>query len=146
MTAPAAPTTTTTSTSGEFHGPTENINSNGYSAPNGHPAGAAYPAPNGYQGYDYQGYGYPGAPMAPAPAPVVPITPAAAPRSRTGLPWFIAGATLWAIALTHLMLLPQWLETKTTDGVIGNLTGVLAEIGIGAALLAVGFARRKEKR
>ena len=140
MTAPAAPMANTTSTSRKFHGPTENITSNGYSAPNGHPAGAAYPAPNGYPGYPY-----PAAPTAPAPAPVAPIAPATAPRSRTGLPWFIGGATLWAIALTHLMLLPQWLETKTTDGVIGNLTGVLAEIGIGAALLAVGFAHRKEK-
>ena len=63
-----------------------------------------------------------------------------------GLPWFIAGVTLWAIAVTHLMLLPQWLATKTTDDVVGNLTGVLAEIGIGAALLAVGFARRKQNR
>jgi hypothetical protein len=44
------------------------------------------------------------------------------------------------------MLVPQWLETKTTDAVVGNLTGVLAESGIGAALLAVGFARRKQNR
>jgi hypothetical protein len=36
------------------------------------------------------------------------------------------------------------METKTTDGLVGNLTGVLAEIGIGAALLAVGFARRSQ--
>ena len=33
---------------------------------------------------------------------------------------------------------------KNTDGVVDNLTGVLAEVGIGAALLAVGFARRKQ--
>ena len=124
MTAPAAPITTAAATTGEFHGTSETAVGNGYSAPNG-----------------FQGYGYPVAPIAPTPTPVAPAT---APRSRTGLPWFIAGATLWAIAFTQLMLLPQWLATKTTDGVVGNITGVLAEIGIGAALLAVGFTRRKQ--
>jgi len=124
-------TTTTSSTYGEFHGTTENSSADGFSAPNGYPAGPTHPAPNGYQGY-----AYPAAPMAP--------DPPAADRSRIGVPWFIAGVTLWAIAVAHLMLLPEWMETKTTDGVVGNLTGVLAEIGIGAALLAVGFARRRQ--
>ncbi len=140
MSAPAAPNTSTTTTfttpnTSDYHAASDNAAGNGYPAPSGYPAGAAYRAPNGYQGY-----GYPVAPMS------APVAPVAAPRSRTGLPWFIAGVTLWAIAVTHLMLLPQWLETKTTDGVVGNLTGVLAEIGIGAALLAVGFARRRQDR
>jgi hypothetical protein len=134
MTAPAAPNTVNSPNTSSHAGATENPDATGNSAPNGYPA--SYPAPNGYPGH-----AYPAARIAPAPAPVA---PSAAPLS--GMPWFIAGVTLWAIAVAHLMLLPQWLETKTSDGVIGNLTGVLAEIGIGAALLAVGYARRKQSR
>src|SRR6478735_8723466 len=55
-------TTTTSSTYGEFHGTTENSSADGFSAPNGYPAGPTHPAPNGYQGY-----AYPAAPMAPVP-------------------------------------------------------------------------------
>ena len=78
------------------------------------------------------------------PAPTAPGAPGA--PSRSGLPWFIAGGTLLGIAICHLMLLPEWVATKTSDGVIGNLTGVLAEVGIGAALLAVGVTRRRQHR
>ena len=79
------------------------------------------------------------------PAPTPTAAPAAA-SPRSGLAWFIAGATLLAIAVCHLMLVPEWLATKTSDGVVGNLTGVLAEVGIGAALLAVGVTRRRQHR
>src|SRR6476620_10056510 len=91
MTAPAAPTTTaTSSTYGELHGTTKKFSADTYSAPNGYPAGPTYPA----------------APMAPVPPFVA--------RSRTGVPLFIAGVTLWAIAVAHLMLLLFFNDTATT--------------------------------
>ena len=121
MTAPTAPAEitapNTTSTTGESSGTNETpyVNENSAS-------------------------GYRAAPLAPAPVSVA----TTAPRSRTGgAPWFIVGVTLWTMALAHLLLVPQLLTTKTAGGAVVNLTGVLAEVGIGAALLAVGFARRK---
>jgi hypothetical protein len=100
-----------------------------------HPAEpAGYYPPVGY--YAPTGY-YPPAAMAPA---------APAPSTRSGLPWLIAGATLLAIAVCHLLLLPEWVVTRTTEGVVGNLTGVVALVGIGAGLLAVGITRRRQQR
>jgi len=55
----------------------------------------------------------------------------------------IAGGTFLLIALLQLTRLPEWLATKTTDGVDGNLTGVLALSGVAAGLTAIGDVKRR---
>ena len=63
-----------------------------------------------------------------------------------GLPWFIVGATLMVVGFMQGARIPVMTEYKSSDAVIGNLTGVVALLGIGAALLAVGFMRRRQQR
>ena len=38
------------------------------------------------------------------------------------------------------------MQYRSSDAVAGNLTGVVALFGVGAALLAVGFAKRRQQR
>lgn len=73
-----------------------------------------------------------------APSATVPPTPS--PRRRTG--WLIAGCTLLAVAALQLTRLPEWLAYDE-HGLIGNLTGVVALVGIGIALIVTGWERRR---
>lgn len=65
--------------------------------------------------------------------------PTPAPRRRPG--WIIAGATLLVVAVLQLLRLPQWLA-HDESGLVGNLTGVVALVGIGIALIVTGRERR----
>jgi hypothetical protein len=69
--------------------------------------------------------------------------PVAQRSAKPGLPWFIAGGTFLLIALLQLIRLPEWLAAKTPDGVVGNLTGVLALFGVAAGLTAIGYVKRR---
>ena len=96
----------------------------------------------------------PAAPAAPFP-PASPFPPAAAasayPPAATARPtvparrrtaWLIAGCTLLAVALLQLTRLPEWMAYDER-GLVGNLTGVVALVGIGIALIITGRERRR---
>ena len=78
--------------------------------------------------------------IAPAPS----RGPAAAPMA--GLPWFIVGGTLLIVAFMQAVRIPEMVQYKSSDAVVGNLTGIVALFGVGAALLAVGFVKRRQQR
>lgn len=63
-------------------------------------------------------------------------------RSRRRPAWLIAGVALLAIAVLQLLRLPEW-PAMDERGVIGNVTGVIALVGIGTALLITGRERRR---
>ena len=76
-----------------------------------------------------------------------PVTSGTVDRSttrRTARSRVVRAPSRAAISVTHRTPLPQWSKTNTTDGVAGNLTCVLAQIGIGAALVTFRFARRRQ--
>jgi len=54
----------------------------------------------------------------------------------------IAGCTLLAVALLQLTRLPEWMAYDER-GLVGNLTGVVALVGIGIALIITGRERRR---
>lgn len=87
--------------------------------------------------------GYPTADRAPfaptgfAAAPTAAGQPVPA-RRRTG--WLVAGCTLLAVAVLQLTRLPEWIAYDER-GLIGNLTGVVALVGIGIALILTGRRR-----
>lgn len=71
------------------------------------------------------------------PSAMVPPAPA---RRRTG--WVVAGCTLLAVALLQLTRLPEWIAYDER-GMVGNLTGVVALVGIGIALIVTGRQRAR---
>ena len=85
-----------------------------------------------------------------APYVQAPMTPApSAPAGRSsmgGLPWFIVGATLLVVGFMQGARIPEMMQYKSSDAIVGNLTGVVALFGIGAALTAVGFVKRRQQR
>jgi hypothetical protein len=86
----------------------------------------------------------PTAPFPPAAASASPPAGTARPtvpaRRRTA--WLIAGCTLLAVALLQLTRLPEWMAYDER-GLVGNLTGVVALVGIGIALIITGRERRR---
>lgn len=96
-------------------------------APTDQPAGAA-----GAAGFT------PAQPGAHLPNPMLPAQPPT--RRRTA--WLVAGCTLLAVAALQLTRLPEWLAYDE-HGLVGNLTGVIALVGIGTALIITGRERRR---
>lgn len=66
--------------------------------------------------------------------------PVPVPRRRPG--WIIAGVTLLVVAGLQLLRLPQW-WAHDGNGLVGNLTGVVALVGIGIALIVTGREGRR---
>lgn len=54
----------------------------------------------------------------------------------------MAGCTLLAVAVLQLIRLPEWI-TYDQHGLVGNLTGVVALVGIGTALIITGRQQRR---
>jgi len=104
-------------------------------------AASAYPPPAygpvpGYPAGDRAGF-VPAGFAAEASAMVPPPVPA---RRRTA--WLVAGCTLLAVAALQLTRLPEWIAYDQ-HGLVGNLTGVVALVGIGIALIITGRERRR---
>jgi hypothetical protein len=89
---------------------------------------------------------YPQAPYFQAPNAAAPLAASGRSTATTGLPWFIIGATLLVVGMMQGIRIPEMMQYKSSDAVVGNLTGVVALFGIGAALLAVGFVKRRPQR
>ncbi len=68
------------------------------------------------------------------------VPPPAPARRRTA--FLVAGCTLLAVALLQLTRLPEWIAYDQ-HGLVGNLTGVVALVGIGIALILTGRERRR---
>ena len=60
-------------------------------------------------------------------------------RRRPG--WIIAGIALLVIAALQLTLLPEWLAYDE-HGLVGHLTGFVALVAVGIALIVTGRERR----
>jgi len=87
---------------------------------------ANYPATFGPTGYTAE--------------PAATARPTVPARRRTA--WLIAGCTLLAVALLQLTRLPEWIAYDER-GMVGNLTGVVALVGIGIALIVTGRQRAR---
>ena len=68
--------------------------------------------------------------------------PRPTPTSRRRPGWIVAGAALLVVAVLQLLRSPQWLA-HDERGMVGNLTGVVALVGIGIALIVTGRERRR---
>lgn len=104
-------------------------------AASAYPPPASGPVPGYYPAGEQAAFGPSG--FAAAPSPTAPPAPA---RRRTA--FLVAGCTLLAVAVLQLIRLPEWI-TYDQHGLVGNLTGVVALVGIGTALIITGRQQRR---